>query len=267
MRARIIVSLIVFAFMGVWFNSSVEAEVVAVNFQLNPSVPPVNNLKVEAQTTIFGVSVTESDNVAVTGNALTDLGVDVDAVSPADTKINSLSFAGGMLNVEPFNIEGDFGLFGSVRARGRNIVGTANTPSPPAPVVNGQFDVSDHNVILNGGTVEVTGSGAVGSLFDPITIDLAKDPFVATTKGTGTINNSLSNIERLTAYYDSQLSLPVKFEERMMLGNVPLDITGDVLLRGSGQYSVQIPEPSAFVLMILLVLLAMFLVRRRKSGS
>ncbi len=245
-------------------TSPASAETIPVNFQLDPPTPLVNTLELKATATILGFKVADTDRTTVTGHAPADLSVEVNPAAPLETDINELTFTGGTFNVGPFTLVGDFGFFGTIEASGQNLAGTAATLSPPAPVNNGQFDASDHTVVLNQGIVDLKGTGVAGSLFNPFQLDLAQDPFTATTRGTGTISVLLNDINGQTAFYDTVLTLPAEFSEQVMLGSIPLNITGDVLLEGTGQFSAIVPEPPAIIiLMSLLPCLPLARLRRR----
>ena len=188
------------------------AVIVPVDLGLTPP-DPMNQFDISVTAQAFGMPRSGSDTATVTGNVLAALGIEFDPVTHEVTSVDELEFTGGTIYLSDVSLTLNYGLLGTILVSGTGVSGTLDTPDPPGTVTEGTFNTAEHLVILNNGQFHAYGTGAVGGLFEPITIDLSAEPVGATTDMTGYLDASLSTVVRETATYDVAMTLPVDFDE------------------------------------------------------
>jgi hypothetical protein len=120
-----------------------------------------------------------------------------------------------------------------------SVLGTLDTPSPPGAVNVGAFEANDHVLVLNGGTISVRGTGIVGGLFDPMTIDLSEDAVGLTTDGIGYVGASLVMIDGAQATCEAVLAMPVEFNEVLSdAGGAQVGFSGSGTVEAIGQFNI-----------------------------
>jgi len=231
-------SICVLAAVALFASSSVlSGEIVSVDMILDP-FEPGNTLELEFSATYL-FSVSDDDTSNLSGNVLADLQIDFDPFTHDVNQVTGLEFTGGTIYLtETTEFLLDFTFLGDINAAGYLISGTLDTPNPPQPVSGTTFNASEHQLILNSGDFDVLGSGTVGGLFDPFTIDLATDPVVSSNNGTGTILISLLSVDGLTATYQITLTMPINFNKQIFSNpSITMELYGVGSLVAQGQFS------------------------------
>lgn len=215
-----------------------SAGVVSVDLSVDPAADPMNVLQITVAASYNNINADDSDETRATGNVLADLNIDFDPASHEVTDVTEMTFTGGLVSLSDMSFRLSFGLFGNVNADSNGIRATFATPLPPAAVGGGEFNTLDHEVLFNQGTFDAAGTGLVGGLFDPTTIDLAAEPLIATSPGTGMIDVALSGIEGQLATYDVTLTQPMAFDEVALEdGGIIVTITGEGTFQATGQFT------------------------------
>jgi len=219
----------------------VLADLIPVDLTLVPPSAQVNTLELTITAEALGMTFGDSDTATLTGNALVELTINFQPVTfEADTV--GLEFTGGRFAVSNVSFSLDFSLFGEVQATGTGIAGTLDTLAPPGLVVGGAFAGSDHVAILNEGTVYAYGTGIVGGLFDPLTVNLSVDPIAAPGAQQGSLLVSSPVIAGPLATYDVTLTQPVELDQELFRDtDFVVTATGSGVLQATGQFV--IPKP------------------------
>ncbi|UCC22760.1 MAG: hypothetical protein JSW23_01435 [Planctomycetota bacterium] len=213
-----------------------SAESVSVDMALTtPSPNNILQMEVEA---IVGTPSSDDDSSELSGNALADLQVNFDRFTCEVNDVTGLEFTGGAIGLAEVSFTIPFGVFGNIYVAGTGISGTLDTPNAPGAVSGSAFDASKHKLILNGGALYGEGTGIVGGLFDPFTIDLTEDPINSSNQGTGTILISLLSSDDLTATYQTTITMPVSFTKQIFANpSVTIDLSGGGTLQADGQFT------------------------------
>ncbi len=175
---------------------------------------PFGNVYVEG-------SDTETTNVS--GNMIVDLECTFNETTHAMETLTGMNFTGGIFSFSPVNFDlniqyGGWLSVGHVYANGTGVGGSFDTINefPPANVTGNQyFDMEDHEVVVNQGTLQITADGIVGDYVDPMTYNLAVpgNEINASTTGTGTLTVAFNSMNGLDAIYDVHISMPLNIDE------------------------------------------------------
>ena len=230
MRCLKVLPLVVFAaavFMVVSPATAVELHY----FEMTIDPPSGSNNQVDLTVDIayntgwplYWVSGSDTaEDVAVSGNMWTRLGMDFDPVTQV-ASVQNIEFDGGSFVFDTISMSFIGGL---ATATGTGIGGTFDTPAPPAPMMNStQFDTSHHSVELNQGTFVYDTPIQSGSF------DLAANPVTGSTSATGSIIVGAPSIIGSTATYAVTLTLPLAYDEDLDTGDP--DMTAHVTASGN----------------------------------
>ncbi len=206
----------------------------ALAIDVNPIFTLDSNLS-NVAFTVEALGQSDFDSASFSGTLGSILTIDPSAATP---RISGLNLTGGRVaanNQMSFDINPGFGINIHVDAVG--IVGTVNTPSPPASInslgfgdLNHSFDASQHLTTFNEGSLNVSGSATT-------TIDLASNNIGGFAPGgtNGTINLTQgSTIGNLTTFH-AQMNFPVQFTSVISVdAGAPLGFV-DTNIQASGQ--------------------------------
>jgi hypothetical protein len=120
----------------------------------------------------------------------------------------------------------DFIDLGTVYVTGSNIVGQFYTPHPLSLVSGGtNFALADHELILDGGTLNGSATGTATNFLTPFTTNLATTPIQGPVaiNGNGTVTLSSPTVVGSTASYTVTVTLPVN--SSYLLETSPVDVT------------------------------------------
>jgi len=198
------------AFVGLPGEAS--AEVVPVDLNL---VPPDETNRVDMTVTalVSGYKASDWDTSTITGNVTAELEIYFDPATHDVVDVNTIAFTGGRLYFSDVSFTLNFSLLGRIEASGTGIAATPKSPLGPGPVEEGNFNTSDHVLVVDQGLFSAYGTGIIGGLFDSITIDLADEPIEASSYAIGTIAVSLDAVQDSEGAYSVVLNLPVQFDE------------------------------------------------------
>jgi autotransporter-associated beta strand protein len=153
--------------------------------------------------------------------------------------VTGLEFFDGDIEVtNTLNWTLDLGLLGTVNLTGSDIVGQLHTPHPMSLVSGGTtFALADHDLILDGGTLNGSATGLAAGLLTPFTNDLAADPIEGpvATNGNGTVTLSSPTVVGSTASYNVTVTLPVNSSSLLLTNpvEVTVAITGTMRWQGT----------------------------------
>ena len=174
-------------------------------------------------TGIFGtvyVSSSDTETTTVSGNMVMDLDCTFDPNTFEVTSVTGMNFTGGTFAFSDVHFDLPFSYsiigLGHVYADGEGVGGTFNTanPFPPANVTgNHDFDMTDHEVVVNQGTLDIHATGIVGNYVDPMTYDLSTPAnwIYATTEGSGYI--AVAKRAGADHVYDVHVEVPLDIDE------------------------------------------------------
>jgi len=234
---------VVCALTGVPAALPLFADTASVDLVLVPPSGGVNRFDITVVALDWDTERHDTDTTTVTGNALSVLTFSLDPTT-CEASVTGLEFTGGRIAISNPSFSLSYGLLGSINAAGGGISGTLDTPVPPGSVFGSTFQASEHEMILDQGTFHASGTGVVGGLFDPMTINLAAAPITAPAQGTGVLSVSSPAVAGRAGTYDVTVTLPVNFNERV-LDNDPLfvDVVGTGTLKATGQLTYPLPDP------------------------
>ncbi len=240
--------------LGRWFLVCVLASACAappllatttsVDLLLDPPSAGVNTFLIGVTATAMGIVKSDTDTTTLTGDALATLTFSLNALTCQAT-VTGLEFTGGRFWLSDPSFVLNYGLLGKINANGSGISGTLDTPVPPGSVSGGTFPGEQHNMILDQGTFNASGTGIVGGLFDPISVNLADEPITAAAEGVGQLSVVLQSLVGHSATYGVTMTMPVDFQERVLEDPVLVDVTGTGTLRATGQFTLQVPDPAS----------------------
>ncbi len=220
---------------GLLANSDARALTASLNLGLLPTTTTVNRLRIELEVNYNGSILRDSELTRLSGNVLSEMEYDIVGGAPV---ISGISLTGGQVSVRGAstnNVTFSIGLplLASVNITGTNIAGTFGTPFPPSIVAGNQFLASDHEVILNQGTLVAKGSGLLSNIDE--TLNLATDPLsLSQDTGMGTI--SLVQVGEqigLEKTYEITVTLPVNDTQSIPIDNNGSEIPVTIIVSGS----------------------------------
>lgn len=221
------------------------AEIVSVNLPLVVPSGDINRLNVNLSVTILGVTDNDDDTAMVTGNILADLTMDFNPVTHGAVAAG-LEFTGGVFELSPLDFTLDYGVLGTLTGDGQDMLGTMDTPLPPAAVTEGQFLAEEHVAIISHGTITIEGHGLVlGTAVAKTTLNLADNPIPAVGQGTGTLTVSAPDINDGVGTYDVTVDLRMELDGEFTDegSGVTARGTGTGRFRAQGQFSRTLPLP------------------------
>ena len=220
-------------------TGDVEAEIAQADMILSPSQYPTNVLEFALTATVSGIKVSDSDSTAIEGCTSATLQVELDPVTHEVVDINTIEFTGGVIAFTNMSFSLNLGMFGKIIATTDSVLGTLDTPSPPADVNGGSFESNDHVLVLNSGMISIQGTGIVAGLFDPMTVDLSEDAVSLTTNGIGYVGASLVAIDGARVTCEAVLAMPVEFDEVLTdAGGVQVGFSGSGTAEAIGQFTI-----------------------------
>ena len=219
------------------------ADIVTVSTNLVMTDPdPVNQLTLTVLASAMGINRSDTDTSTATGNITADLGIQFDPATHEVIGVDELEFTGGTVTFSDVSFTLNFWPFGNVLASGTGIAGTMDTPDPPGTVAGGTFNTVEHTLILNDGQFHAYGTGTVGGMFEPITVDLSADPIETTSDMTGSLDVSLATAHGSVATYDAVMTLPVNFDEEIYnQDDIVVRVTGAGTFEAAGQFARTVP--------------------------
>ena len=221
------------------------AATASVDLWLDPPSAQVNTFLIGVTATAMGTTKSDTDTTTLTGDALATLTFGLDPLT-CQAAVTGLEFTGGRIAMSDSSFVLDYGwLLGKINATGQGISGTLDTPVPPGSVSGGTFPAEQHSMILDQGTFNASGTGFVGTLFEPISENLAVEPIIAAAEGIGQLSVVLAGIVGHSATYGVTMALPVDFQQRVLEDPVLVDVTGTGTLRATGQFTLQVPDPAS----------------------
>ncbi len=232
--------LVLGAALFVFAAGAGEAAGEVISAELN-LVPPgeANQLEMSLVASGDGGEISDSETSTVTGTIKADLEIHFDQATHEVTDVNSIAFAGGRVYFSDVSFTLDFGpLFGKLHATGTGIAATPASPSGPGPVEGGSFNTIDHVLIVDKGLFNASGTGIVGGLFDPMTIDLSVEPMYISSEATGTISVVLEQVQGGQATYSVTLNLPLDYDILLLETQMfALSFRGSGVVAGTGSFN------------------------------
>lgn len=214
-----------------------SAEAIGVDLNLVPA-DETNRISMTLTALVSGSEVSDSDTATITGNVTAELEIYFDPATHDVVDVNAIAFTGGRLYFSDVSFTLNFGLFGRIEADGTGIAATPKSPSGPGPVEEGNFNTSDHVLVVDQGLFSAYGTDIVGELFEPITIDLAVEPMEASSDVIGTITVSLDAVQDAEAAYSVVLNLPVQFDEIVLEDEVAtISVQGAGVVEAAGSFT------------------------------
>ena len=253
-HATIIFDLILYFFIGskilivpITFVSMVfcvSVSVVLADQLYGEKVPvdmtvfPGSNIQADLSVEMIYGSGEDSDSTTVTGNIITELDIFFDAGVPEVADVNSIRFTGGQLHFSDMSFTISFSILGTVYATLTGLGGYLDSPYGPVAVVDGEFDCTNHVLILNQGAIDALGTGTIGGLFDPITFDFTEEPVVLSLANMGTVSVVFESLEGNEAAYNVTLILPIDFNEFLfeVEETVRVDLAGSGVIEAHGSF-------------------------------
>jgi hypothetical protein len=193
---------------------------------------------IDATLTVTGVlDGSDSETTTVTGNITAELDIFFDAGIPEVADVNSIRFTGGQLHFSDMSFAINFGFFGAMYTALTGVGGNLDSPYGAGIVVDGEFDCTNHVLILNQGMIDVWGTGIVGETFEPMTFDLNEESMVLSLANTGVVSAALESLEGNEATYSVTLNLPADFDE-VLFGDetVSVDLAGSGVVEAHGSF-------------------------------
>ncbi|MBN1124111.1 MAG: hypothetical protein JXA82_03825 [Sedimentisphaerales bacterium] len=192
-------------------HSPIFAEVMFVDLTLVPPSSQANLLDTSFSVTVGTATVSDTDTTEISGDVFSEIELSFDPSNQPD-EITTVTFNGGRIEMTDVSYRLNFSFLGSIIADGTGIAATVLTPIPPGSVSENTFELSEHVVILNEGTVYAEGTGLIGSQFEPMSSDFAQEPIEATMEGQGQIEVTLDHIQNEKAYYRVLVTLPLSID-------------------------------------------------------
>jgi len=222
--------------------SALGEEVFSVDLTFDPPTAQHNTLQLTLSVTALGTPKSDTETTQVTGNALVSVTASYNHASQMAT-VTGLEFTGGAYSFSPVHFDLNYGLFvGHLYADATGVGGTLDTPNPPGSVTDEAFPGSEHEAIVNRGTVHAWGTALVGAAFDETTIDLSQTPIAATSTHDGTLRVSAPTLANGQATYAVTMEMPVAIDELIYDdGSASASIAGSGTFRATGQFTRAVP--------------------------
>lgn len=153
-----------------------------------------------------------------------------------DATVTGLEFTDGNVNFDDI----DFSLgFGLLTIEGENVSGTLESLTVPSPVVDGDYDATQHQLTVNQGTFVSMGLAN-------LTIDVSEMPFGGPGSGFGTVTISELSRNDYSVTYETTVFLPIAFTGNVQETpvSVDLDMTGSI--EATGLWSIPIGGPGDY---------------------
>lgn len=206
-----------------------------------------NSLRMTITATVTGLGTSSDTKTStITGNLLSDMVILFDPLTNGVSNIHSLELTGGQMTASDVTLKLSW-LFGlaSVELAAKGVGGTFDTPVPPGMVIGGVFDASQHQVLLNKGTLVATGKGLAAGLLpeNPYTVDLAAQPIPATSSGAGAITIGSPSLVGDTLSYALSVQMPVAFDQTVYdePGTATVRAAGSGTMKAAGTLTRKLP--------------------------
>ena len=215
------------------FGGQAYGEVVSVDLVSLPE----SHIDASVTVTAMGISRTDSDTTTAAGNVTAELGVYFDAGMPEVADVNSIRFTGGQLEFSDMSFTLTFSFLGKINATTTGLGGKVDSPFGAGAVRDENFETIDHVLILDRGVMYASGTGLVGGVFEPMTIDLADEPMVLSGDDTGSVSVVLESLDGNEATYSVTLTLPVNYDNIILDdGLVRIDFAGSGVVQAQGYF-------------------------------
>jgi hypothetical protein len=233
--------------LGIAFcGQSADGITTSLDLQLLPTTAMVNRLNIELEAKYLLFTLRDSELTRLSGNVLSDITYEIVNGEPV---ISGISLTGGNVMVQgpsTNNVNFTLSTFGQgVDVTAANVAGTFATISPPSVVMGNQFAAADHQVILNQGTLNADGFGALDSINE--TLNLSTDPLpLSQDSGFGTISIMQVGAQMGTQKtYEITVSLPVNDTQTIPIQSgsttipVTIEVSGSVI--ASDTFTITVP--------------------------
>lgn len=181
---------------------------------------------------IFSMGISDSANTDLSGTLITDLTLDV---CGPETFVTRLQFTGGNVSASDFNFRLPR-IFPLVRVDASGIGGTLTTQPGAGFVVDGTFATQDHTLLLNQGTLDIS-----GALVQDTTVLLADDPVDFTAMSTGTIELTELSSSGNDFTYGIRAVLPIDATTTTENPDATLTAVGTIIALGEVTVSLATP--------------------------
>ena len=193
---------------------AVVAETVNLDLNLLPPAAGTNRITIGVEALGFS----DSETSDISGVLNVDLNASFDSSEIASATGLTVIENQSSVAATDANFQLNLGIFGTLEVNTLGLGGTVRTPSPPGPVSGTTFNASDHQIVLNQGTI-------TNSLTSD-DIDLSISPVIGTTVATGILAVSTPTITAHVATYDVTATLPVNFTDDFVVDiGFPVTVT------------------------------------------
>ena len=203
----------------------------------------------------ININSSDTDTSTVSGALLCEFGLEIDP-STLNASVQSISFGESQVFLDDdlafsLNLGTAFVIvpIGTVNVAAQNVVVTPNTPSGAGSVTGSSFPLSEHELLLYGGSITGDATGLAGDYIDPIDVDLAETPVEGPLgKGNGTVTISAPSRNGTIVSYDVVVTVPVDFAALILEDPVDVTISSDGTVKASGTLMVEVPRDRIEVL-------------------
>jgi hypothetical protein len=226
-------------------TGAARGEAIPVDLTFLPPSGGINRLTIQLSVT-YGVTRTDTDTADVSGNVLAELTAQFNHATHR-ARLSGLEFTGGTCAITPVSLTVSFPFVGSIVVETTELGGAFDTPSPPGAVSGTIFQAAEHRAMVSHGQVSAYGTGAIGGLFEPMSIDLSQEPLPVTGMGMGTLDIPAPRVFGRQATYDAILTLPVTFDEVLHEeAGVTVRAAGGGTFKARGEFTRTVPRLGDF---------------------
>ena len=228
-------------FILLFLTSLASAELVDVTLTLTPPTANENTLDLGLSVAVplFG-NFPSSDTSETSGTILARLDID-----PVTGEVSTIALLSGDVTATDVNFRATNFFLGTIYNISLvDMQATVETPSPPAPVINGLTSATLHNIIINEGTL--SGTSVAG---DIPTQDFADEPVAGSgPEGDFIEISAVSSRDSTptTQVFDIEFAFPVAIDQTIESDTVTGTITANGTVRALGQVSFRIAPPNPF---------------------
>ena len=204
--------------------TAAATETVPVNLTLTS--PGTYNV-LNSSLTIYVEQLDQSESgtgnpMNASGNVTASLGITFNPTSGAVNSVDQLTYTGGTIALtDPHYVVTGYTYLllpaGGFNVDGSSLQATEYTTNAPSSVSGGSFNASDHEHLLIGGTLTVTGTGLIGSSMSPnptVVAPSAQYPIALLPSGSGTVTVTLASLVNRVGTYNVTVLMPANCPER-----------------------------------------------------